>query len=240
MLVIALAAIAGGCGQPSAGLAPSASTVPSTAAVSPAAASFGGMWQNSQGQVLFVDRAGTGYVGTFYDGGVKQFRIGLHEGPGGLVGPGSSADHWEVSFGTGGRLVLGNGAAPLSFTRASAGASGLVDTSGAKSDSFAGTWRTLGQPSLSKSVVVIACAGNGYRVSMGFEGGPFSSHLFYRDGDHIQDFRPGTPKPKDLIRAAFNFEGHPGQVVMDYGNGLPHLLVRTSMSTALPTPSPTP
>ena len=211
------------------------------ASASPAPASFVGMWKNADGQVLFVDRAASGYVGTFYDGGVKALQADLHERADALVGSGKPVDRWKIAYDTSqGRLVLSDPKwASMSFTKAPPDAAGLSGGTAAQTDPFVGTWLTLGQTDASRGFAVIAKTPDGYRVSEGGGGGLFGTYAFVRNGDTIQGVPP-DPKPKDTIRWVFGFEGHPGQLVMKVGNGLPHLLVRTSMSTTVPTRSPTP
>jgi hypothetical protein len=207
------------------------------------------MWRNADGQVLFVDKAANGYVGTFYDGGVKWLQSDLREHAGVLVGSGKPGDLWPISRplkisydSARGRLVVSNPKwASMSFTKAPPNAAGLSGGSAAQTDLFVGTWRGLGQaPAGSQGSAVIAKTHDGYRVSVVVGGELMYTDPFFPNGDEIQDFRPAAPKPKGTIRWVFRYEGHPGQIVMKFGNGLPHLMVRESMSTTLPSPSPTP
>jgi hypothetical protein len=239
-LVVALAGLTG-CGHSPSSPPPSATATSPAASVPPAPASFVGMWQNASGQVLFVERTASGYRGTFYDGGVKSLHSALRQSGHALVGVGKPADRWKVVYDAAqGKLILGGPWAPMSFTKAPPDAAGLSGGSAGQTDPFVGAWRTLGQTTDRSGYVVIAKSQDGYRVSMIVSGDLFGSYTFYRNGDAIQDFPPTASKPKDRIRWVFRYAGRPGQLVMEQGNGLPHVQVRESMSTALPSPSPTP
>ena len=249
VLVVALAALSG-CGQSPSSSPPAATATPPAGSASPAPASFVGMWWNADRQVLFVAKAPSCYVGTFYEGGVKELQSDLREHGGALVGRGTPGDGWTISRplkisydSARERLVVSNPKwASMSFTKAPPNAAGLSGGSAAQADPVVGTWQGLGQaPAGSQGSVMIARTPDGYRVSE-VVGGELlgTSYLFFRNGDEIQDFRPAAPKPEGTIRWVFRYKGHLGQLVMGYGNGLPHLLVRTSMSTTLPSPSPTP